>query len=348
MIAEGEIIRRFLESPLDRRRFDAFFQLCYSCTLGFLRYYRSRGYPLPVERANPDLAVSDLALTLLGELFQSENGRPFFPVFEYFERHGMADHDAVSETMLCQHFKILLGGYLKKRLFQLRKSDQHQSETLKRRIKDILQLPDYVRFDDDSTGQISVAMAVHRNNLRSDKQPIQWKTLQETVNRAYTASSSRVNWCHNIFSDLNNNESVQNYLRMNLLLESMVTINEGALQEFCPKPAAPLPPDLGGIKCTVREAVDEAVAWAKKEVLVEFVASGRVSSDDAKLYLLAVERYLLDLGNCGEADRLPVYFREVMPEGRHSEYLDRHRYPFKTVISRSADYFRSRLAEEIP
>lgn len=288
------------------------------------------------------MALSDLALTLLGELFRSEPDKPFFPIFDYFQRHGLADYAAATESTLYQHFRILIGGYLKKRLFHLRKSEQRQAEILKRRVKDILQPPDYVRLDDQSSLRKSIAKRKYMKDLRPDREPISREVLAETVRRAYVESSNRVNWCDRIFSEINDMKSVQNFLNINHLLESIVKVNGEALEEMCPQPASP---DLRGIRGAVEEAVRNTVDWARENVLTAFVASGKISPVEANMYLRAVEQYLLDLGNCGETDKLPVYFREAMPDSEQGEYRERHKYPFRTVISKSADYFRSRLAE---
>jgi len=346
MSRPGEIVRAFLLDPRSRSNFNPFFNLCHSTAIGFLRYCHSRGYTLPLHRADRDAAYSDLATTLLGELFRSEPGRCFAPIFEYFGRHDVTDYQSVNSGELYRHFKTLICGYVKRQLFRLRKVENSQAETLKRRIKDILRSPEYIRLETDYEEPVKVARAKSAQDLRENAPPVAVDRLREIIEEAYINSLNRLEWCENIFRALDAEKDHQNAVGLNELLAIMVSVNAEALQELLPRPDEPASPETEAMRSFLDEMIEQTVDWAKKNVIGDFAVKGRLEATQARAYCRALENYLLDLCHCGETDSVPQYFREVMPPGERDCYQTQHKYMFERVISESVKYFTSHLKEQ--
>lgn len=346
MSRPGEIVRAFLLDPRSRRNFDPFFSLCHSTAIGFLRYCHSRGYQLPLHRADRDAAFSDLAVSLLAELFRSEPERPFAPIFDYFDRHNLADYQATDESELYRHFKVLICGFVKRQLFRLRKVENSQAEILKRRVKDILRSSEYVRLETDYEEPVKVARGESAQNLRENSPPLPVDRLREIVEKAYIDSLNRLEWCENIFRALDAEKDYQNAVGLNELLAIMVSVNAEALQELLPRPDEPSTPETEAMRSFLDDMIEQTVDWAEKNVIGDFAGKDRIKAAQARAYRRALENYLLDLCHCGETDSIPQYFREVMPPADRDCYLSRHKYMFERVISESVSYFTSRLKEQ--
>ncbi|UCD64248.1 MAG: hypothetical protein JSW34_02085 [Candidatus Zixiibacteriota bacterium] len=346
MSRPGEIVRAFLHDPCRRGNFNPFFALAHSTAVGFLRYYHGRGYQLPLHQADQEAAYSDLAVTLLGDLFRSQSRKPFAPVVDYFERHSLEEGRSVSDAELFRHFKTLICGYVKKQLFRLRKTENSQAENLKRRMKDILRPPTFIRIESGYNEPSRVALAKWRDNLRADAPPVSFDRLRQIVQRAYVQSLSRTEWCQKIFELLNAEDDTRNFVYLNDLLTIMVSTNAEALQEMLPPLYRPASPETESMRRSVDCLVDQTVGWAEQNVIAEFILKGRLAACEGRAYCRALENYLLDLSYCGDTDSIPQYFREVTPADQHGSYLARHKYTFETVISASVKYFREKLKEK--
>jgi hypothetical protein len=347
MDRRGEIVRRFLQAPLNQSRFREFFELCHASTIGLLKYYRSRGYPVPIERADLDNALSDLAFTLLGEFLASGPDQPYELIFDYYTRHGVGDFESTPAGDLYDHFRVLLSGYIKKQLFWRRKTENPQAEILKRRIKDILQPPAFERSRGNPGEHVMVSRGQREGTPRKNAPAIPFAALVTLVHETFLESNTRTAWCRAVFTALEGDTTYGDAVPLNELLLAMVQVNAGALEELVPQPTQPVSPEFGPAWQTVDRVVGETVMWARREAVPVFVKRGRLGAEDAEAYLDAVGLYLRDLGYCGDTDPIPQYFREVMPRGSQDRYIKHYKYTFEAVISSSADHFRERLAKEM-
>lgn len=347
MQERGECVRAFLLAPLSRRGFGAFFELCCATTVGVLKYYRSRGYPVPIERADAPGAYHDLACEILGEFFARRTDEPCGLVFDYFARHGVTDFETLPADELYIHFRVLLSGFVKKHLFHRRKTENPQAEILKRRVKDILGPPAFVRFRGNPSGHLMVARADREGRLRSHAPPLPQELVLDIAAQTFRESHTRTAWCRAVFERIDEELEYRNCVRLGDLLLAMVEVNAAALEEVVPQASATLSPELDAVQRTIECGVRETVAWASLEIIAPFVVRGRLQPDDRQAYLRAVEMYLLDLAFSGGTDPIPRYFREVMPAARHASYLADHKYTFEAVISRSVEHFRELLAGQV-
>jgi len=343
----GEIIRAFLQAPLSQSRFRSFFDLCHATTIGLLNYYKSRGYPVPVERADTQAALSDTAYSLLGEFFQATPDERFPLIFDYFARHGMDDFEAAPAEDLYDHFRILLSGYIKKQMFRQRRTEHPQAEILKRRIKDILQPPEYLRFRHNPSNHVMVALVDRAADLREEAAPLPYPVMADMVQQAYYDAHTRTAWCSAVFGRLDLDRGHRNFLPLNDVLLAMVQVNATVLEEVVAGPAKSIPPELGAALQAVDMVVCTTVAWTRESVVPRYVQRGRLTAAESEAYLRAVELYLLDLGYSGGTDPVPLYFREVMPKEAHAEYIKSYKYTFEAVMTSSTERFRELLARKI-
>lgn len=343
----GETIRRFLQNPLDRSCFRSFFDLCHSMTVGLLKYYRSRGIAVPIEQADHDKALSDLAITMLGEFMQSHPQRPFELIFDYFDRHEMSCVDDVPVEQILDQFRILLSGFVKKRLFRWRKTENPQAEILKRRIKDILQPPEYERYTDENGNRWMVALATGKSNSHGDGPIIPFDQLLILVQEAYLHSHTRTAWCHAVFAALERESAYRHALILSDLLLAMVEVNARELEEVAPCPSRPLSPEIGAVLQSVDRIIDATLIRMRQSPIASFYASGRITETEGEGLIAATRLYLMDLGYGGSTDSLPQYFRETMPVDEHERYIKRYKYVFESIVAAAVADFREQLARKM-
>jgi len=77
ILNSGKAIKAFLLNPVDKRTFGTFYSVCFSQTITYLRYLKSRNWKLPIEKSENENPLADLAIDILGPLLQSCPGEPF-------------------------------------------------------------------------------------------------------------------------------------------------------------------------------------------------------------------------------------------------------------------------------
>ncbi len=345
--SDHEVVKRFLEEPRSRERFDAFFELCYRHILGFLGYLRARGFLLPIEQKSDRDPLSDLAIDVLGPFLQSSGNRPCVLVFDFFHRRGITDFKSADSVKLYDLFRSLLFGFTRQELSRLRKDADTQLDHLKRRFKDVLKGDEYTSF---STGNDRIEY-IRLANVETDKHEnrpmILYDRLTALVENAYHQSKSRKEWCRNIFNALNAEISVQNCLKKHELLSAVVTVNMKYVEVDALIPSYSQAADNGILKEAIEIAKKQTLAWLDKNVLRKFVQKDRITTEVADRFRDAAERYLSDLAHSPGVDLLPVYFREVMPENEHNRYLKDYKHIFETTIRKAEDDFKKRLRKNL-
>jgi len=176
--------------------------VCFRCAAGYLRYLEARGYRIVSDQTDQERAISDLAIDVLGGFLQSKPGRPYILIFDYFERHGIQHFNRTEPDELYSHLTILLRGYIRKELAAIRKHENAQLENLKRRFKDILKDSKFRTLKLQGSASDSIHLQSHSGNLRLDHLPVSHQLLTDIVDRAYTASRARTDWCLNIFKQI--------------------------------------------------------------------------------------------------------------------------------------------------
>ncbi len=342
-----QIVQRFLANPRSRDRFDAFYELCYRLTLGFLGYLRVRGHQLPVEPISDRNPLSDLAIDVLGPFLMSTRNQPFAVIFDYYRKRGITDFEHADRNEIFDSFKSLLFGFVRQELRRLRKNVDPQLDHLKRRFKDTLREGQYTTFSASDNITEFVRLAGDGVDLRKGQPLISYHELLELVEDAYHRSRNRTEWCRNIFVALEKMTHVRNYLKKHELLRTVVTVNTKYVEVDGFSVYMPPSPEHLMMGKTVDDAIRQTLVWLHENILQRFIAKGRLTSDAAQRFSVAVERYLLDLAYSPDVDMLPVYFREVMPEREYDRYLQDYKYLFETTIAKAEEDFKRRARKKL-
>lgn len=342
----AKIIRDFLADPLSRQIFDTFFKLCYGHTQAYLYSLKNLGYDLMLEDRDDRKAIADRAIDILGVFLSSKTDKPFYHIFDYFERKDLTDLSQATDQDLYHHFNILLRGFIRHELRDIRNQGNPQIHYLKRRFKDIFKSEGFCLMAHAKKGHEKIYLCEHAEDLRTDKPIIPYDELYKLAEKAYFDSNTRVQWCHKIFELLNTDKEYQNLVVRYELMSIVVSINAKYV-------------DLDGLRPTampsardtaIRNAIDKTrkktIIWLKKEVIPDFIAKQRIDQDEGERFGKAAELYLIDLGNDGWTDPIPDYFRALMPEEKHKPYLDDYKYVFETIIKKAEEYFKDILRDD--
>ena len=344
---DAETLKRFLERPHSRARFDAFFGLCYRHVLGYLGCLKTRGYQMPLEPKADRNPLADLAIDILGSLLQSTKEQPFTIIFDHYHRIGIVDFRQADPVILYDHFRSLLGGFVRQELSRLRKEADPQLDHLKRRFKDTLKPSDYTAFRSDGDPTEYVCLTQHNHDSRENYALISREELAVLVEDAFHRSRNRKQWCRAIFESLNDTTTVRNCIRKHELLAAVIAVNMKYVDVDGPG-ASRLPgANQGIVETAICEANKQTIVWLRDSVLQGFIEKERMTTEVAERFASAAERYLLDLAHSGDTDALPVYFREVMPETEHDRYLKEYKYLFETTISKAEEDFKKRLKKSL-
>ncbi|UCC44651.1 MAG: hypothetical protein JSU65_01610 [Candidatus Zixiibacteriota bacterium] len=343
----AEVIRAFLGDPLDRKNFDKFFRLCYSETIPCLRRLRAAGWRLPEDQVQQERGLPDIAYDVLGPFFASKGNRPYFVIFDYFERHQLTDYEKTDPDMLLRHFRTLLRGFARKELTLVRGLINPQISNLKRRLRNIFAGDEYLSRVWPGETYESLYAARNERNLRDSLPPIDWDTMDDLVKEAFTGSRTRPEWCAGVFKLLDEKTESRNALPMHDLISMMVAVNaEYANASSLGTGNIPTPTEQY-VNKRVSAALDEAVKLVQSGVLPRFVENGQLSADDAPRLLEACRTYLVDLSSHGSTGKLPGYFMDQKPDLSQSDYLSQYKYILNKAVSRGLEELRQRLRQDM-
>ena len=336
------IISQFLKQPDDKQNIKKLFELSQQLVKAFLIKLKTRGWRLPIHERDENHSISDLAIDILGEFFQSRPHRSFHVIFDYFDRQGMTNYDKDIEEVYDQ-YRILLWSFTKQALYRLTNQENPQIANLKRRIKEILKSEEYSRYGPDKE---FVYLGKYENELRDEKDMITKESLNDLVETAYLRSKTRSELCRNIFRFLNDKQEYCNFLRLHDLIESIISINSRHV-ELDGNGTGNLPDPRSSLRRrVVNEAIDYALGLVKTNEMKHYILKKRIEDLEAAYFLEAARHYLMDKGNDGSTDSIPTYFREVTPANMHKEYLNKYKYIFETIINRADDYFVDYLKKQ--
>jgi hypothetical protein len=341
---DGRKVRRFLTSPLTRESFLDFYNVCRCHTLAYLRYLQHKAVRMPVGSGVRTGSPNDLAIDILGTLFRNDEDRPFFVIFDHFDRLRLSDYDQADPCDLLFHLEGLLRGHVKQELSKLKMAYNSQIDNLKRRFKETLKTDEYRSL---KIGGIEhVFLRQYEDNLRQDRPAIPYEHLVRIAESAYQESTDRKTWCRKILASIWEASEYRNLVKQHELLMAVVAVNSWYIDLDQSTSAKPTTPRQETIQSAVRSIIERTLTWTEKNIIQSFVDKGRISKDEASCLRLAVSRYLDDLGFHGETDPIPEYFRETMPETAHSIYLKKYKYVFETTIAKSLDHFRDNVKKE--
>ncbi len=339
-------VRAFLQSPLNRVRFDDFFPRCLEVTTGYLRCLNARRFSLPLEQYSSDNPTRDLAIDILGSLLAGRHGEPFGIVFEYYRREGFEEFAAVSEEELYHHLTILIRSFVRQELSKLRKRHDPQIENLKRRIGDILKDRQYrVLASESSPGRDRVTLAPGKEVEGDHREPWPQHELDLAAELAYQRSSSRSQWCRNLFEEITHDERWCDWVYRHQLVAAMIGVCRANQLLEMDQPSRIPPADQGLSGDSVDRASQLARDWLRESVLRDFAAKGRITVKEIEPFLAAFDAIIADGTHSGTLDKLPDYFRALMPAQTHQDYLSKYKYVFETAMKGGLQYMARILTE---
>jgi len=342
--ADAEILKGFLIHPHDRRRQRAFVELCVRLTVGYLRYFRVKGWSLPISHQTSGNPLRDLAIDILGEPLARKHGQPYYELFEYFRKRGVTDFPRADAVELYDAFRPWLFRNIKQERNRCMDDEDPQKAHLKRAFRDVLKTDEYHAWPPPAPSAKYVCTAHYQNDKREDFPPISFEALLALVEEVHLEKAyNRRQWCRAIFERLNCTKSVRNFVERRQLLQAVVIVNMKYVDVEGFAPSSLPNAEHGIVSAAITRARTETLEMVRQRVLAGFVGKGRLTEDYADRLMQACENYLIDLAHSSGADSLPLYFREVMPESGHRRYLMDFKYVFETLIHRAKDDFKQRL-----
>jgi hypothetical protein len=291
--------------------------------------------------------MSDIAYDILGPFLASRKERPYYVVFEYFERHGMNDPELIIPEILCRCFRILLRGFIRKELTLIRGLENPQIKNLKRRIKDILAGSDYSSKVWPGDKSESCYWAENEAHLRGDCPSVTGDPLYELVKDAFMQSCTRTEWCLQAFRLLDKKIEYRNAVKVHDLISTMIAVNaefvDAAGQGTWRIPT----PVEDYIDKRMSAVIDETITWVESEVLSRFSNKGRISRPDIALILKASRHYLEDFGLDGKPAEIPKYFQNLKPGLSQNDFQKQYKYILETAINQGLREFQRRLRKEL-
>ena len=335
-------IKKFLLAPLSRRNFNRFYEICYQEILGYLYYRKTIGYKITESFADGLRSYQDLALQILHDFLHTKKGPTGTIILDYFKRHAL-DLSTLNDDEIYQHFSILLRGFVKRALSRVWAKNDPQIGKLRRRIRDVLNTPDFVVKE--TTENSSPIVYLRENNafLRKDKPSIPDELLRAIVEKAFNQTTKRNEWCRRVFELLKELPEYANFIEKYRLIETMLAVNREFLSvdNLLVSPVKSTGIEL--LKHEIAKEREETVKWVQENVIGKYLLNKRIDSREAQDIRAALELYLLDFSTHGETDKIPQYFFHIRADVAQKTYLEKYKYVFETVIGKALDDFKARL-----
>lgn len=342
-LPSNQILRLFLEKPSDKKRFNDFFALSYRLVRGYLVHLMKQGWSLPLDQTSERDQLGDLTIDVLGPILASAPGRPCYRIVDYFGKKGIIDFSKADSEQLFGEFTSRLFQMVREELRTIRRDADPQVEHLKRRFSDTLSKGEYESFTPKGSSTTYVRLSSDANT-ECDKLPlITYEDLLEIVEVTYFNSKTRSQWCSNVFKEIDDRDDIRNCIKKHELLKAVIEVNLRYLRdEALLSPQSPTPESE--LRRTIAHDVRrQTVTWVRKNVVLRFVEKNRIPEWTLDRFVQAADVYLQDLIESSDVDKLPVYFRVVMPEEEHEKYLKHYKTPFETTLRRAEEEFRRRM-----
>lgn len=346
-LPQDRILKLFLEQPSDRKRFDAFFTLCYRLVRGYLAHLMKQGWSLPFDLTSDRDRLGDLTIDVLGPILASAPGRPCYRIVDHFKKKEIEDSSEADSEQLFGEFTSYLFQMVREELRTIRRDADPQVEHLKRRFSDALSKSEYESFSHrgSSTTYVRLARSAHRD--RDELPLISYEDLLEIVEIAYLRSKTRSAWCRNVFKEIEARDDIRSCVKKHELLKAVIEVNlrylrdEALLPGHCPCPESEFH------RTIAHDIRRQTLTWVRKEVVMRFVSKKRIGEWAADRFVQAADLYLQDLIDSSDVDKLPDYFRETMPDEEHNRYLKLYKHPFETTMRCAEEEFRRRMKKRL-
>jgi hypothetical protein len=311
---------------------------------GYLRHLQKQGWRLPLDLTSDHDQLGDLAIDLLGPILASSEGKPCSCLVEFLKKHGCEDFSKVDPEELYGVFTARVFYLVHEELRGLRRDADPQVENLKRRFGDILAGPEYSSRQDRRSRITYIALAETPIEKQLETPEITYEELEKVVDAAYRDSNTtRSDWCRKVLETLAARDDVRSSVKKHELVKAAVSVNIRYLRDEAVLASGNSSPETEFAMVKAKEIRLQTLDWLKENVVQKFADKWRISEVAAVGFVKAANLYLQDFVYSAGNDKLPVYFRETMPEEEHRRYLQVYKHPFETTMKRAEEEFRSRL-----
>lgn len=334
----SDILLSFLQAPLNRQAFNAFFDQSYRRTMAYLRSLRYCGHRLPFDDRTDTDPLADLAIDVLGEVMAPLNGRLCPGLFDYLERQEIREFRNEDAERLLVLFRAFLRGRIRQRLSRLRMHMNPEAENLKRRTRDVLKELGMIKPDQDLVGPPGEpALSC------SPRPALPRHELHRIIEEAFLCSTTRKGWCEDVFRRIEQSPEYSPQVPLHELLATMVEVNARFMEGEEFGPAALPEPEQELLRRQINAARIAAVDATCERTIQRFIAEQRLTNDEGVCIQRALQRYMEDFCTNGDTDKIPEYFREVMPPDTHNRYLRDYKYLFESILADARKHLRDNL-----
>jgi len=335
----AKIIHDFLANPQDKRISVAFYKLCLHREVGYLKKGWSKGYGVPAHLYEPKTALIDYAVDIVGDILLKNKGNVHQALWDYYRNIQPDDPLSLPDNQLVAYFAIWLGRQIRQATSAILGWNNPQIRKLRRNIHQILESDAYSRGM-RAEGEI-IYLAANQSNLRMHLPLIPYNQLLSIVYQARQQTNTRTytQWCHRIFEILNKFDDVANCLPFDDLVSAIVHTALDLAEYLAPRPGAMTSPRQEAIDRKFAEAKKYALEKVKANEIDHFRKNGKIDDFEADSFLKAAQIYLEDHINDGYRDKIPKYFRLIMPASYHKRYLDDYKYIFEEILNKGWQYF---------
>ncbi len=338
------ILVSFLQDPFDRRAFHLVFQVTHRELISYLRQLSQRGYRLPIDCTDTKNAHGNLAYDILGTFFASEADRPFPVIFGFFVRHGITDFQSVSPVRLAELYMWLLRGYTLKEIGYIAADSDPQLARLKRRFYEALESQSMALLREvererfwclpPAAGAISGPLAA-----------MPAMPLAQIVELAFFDSKTVESWCRSVLQSVSEQSHHPNVIREIDLIAAVTAVHVRYMVEEAPMPS----PEMSQMQFVAREQLEielkATLQWFRDDLLTACVAKRKLTDIEAARFAEAAELYLRDSTNGGIVHPASYgsYFRQVHPVEIGTQYVEKYKTMFETLIKKAEDHFAERI-----
>jgi hypothetical protein len=236
---------------------------------------------------------------------------------------------------------------VREELRTIRRDADPQIEHLKRRFSDTLSKGEYESFTPKGSRTTYVRLSSGANAERDKLPLITYEDLLEIVEVTYFNSKTRSQWCKNVFKEIDDRDDIRDCIKKHELLKAVIEVNLRYLRDEALLPPQSPTPESELRRTIAHDVRRQTVTWVRMNVVMRFVEKNRIPEWTLDRFVLAADLYLQDLIDSSDVDKLPVYFREVMPEEEHEKYLRQYKHAFETTMNRADQNFRERLRNNL-
>ncbi len=339
------IVLDFLQKRPSGAAANPFVRWCLAEIQYHLIRLRGARHRLPLDLTNPEHSLEDLAIDVAGFYLGEERAERYHKIFHYLEAHGYSEFRDEDLTEIIRLLRAQIVQFTNQRVFKFSRQEHPESGKCKKALEAALGVM-------ESRSEVIVTTPGGDRNIliadvsakETNSQPpfIPFLDLVEIIDKIYAQSLNKIQLCRLVLKAMAEQSQYPKHLYRHEFIEAVVVVLARRALFEAPRLSA----DDSPIQVILRQEMENdlraTLAGATVADLEEQVTKSRISPDEIKLLVTAVECYLLDSMN-GGPDKITKYFYATMPAHVHRHYRTQYKYAFETVVARSRDDFHRRI-----